>query len=98
MFSFIIIFCEIETLAYLLSHRVQICQKWLLILSSEYIQSQPLLIAPTVPGLGGATRISHLDSHLLTALFSFTLDLPKVPSQHSRHADPLILLKSKVHF
>lgn len=44
------------------------------------------------------TNISCLLNHLLTGLSAFHLGLPKVPPLHSRQADPVSLLKSRVHF
>lgn len=86
-------------LLYLLSHPIQICQKFLLILPPKYIPNPTTSDHPTtVTVLVGVTHISHLDNPLLTGLPAVILSLPEVPSQHSRQAYPLILLKCDTFF
>ena len=86
MFSFMIILCKTESLAYLLSHPIQMCHNFLLIFPSERVQHPNTSYHPSITGLVGATQIPHGDNHLLTGLPAATLGLPKGPSQQS--SDP----------
>lgn len=98
MFFFLIIFHETEAFDYLLSPHspIQICQKVLLIVPSEYIQS-PTTSDHLHSYNACWSHQTHLDDCLPTGLSDLTLGFAKVPSQHSRQTDALILLKSKVH-